>query len=120
MSFKRISENYFLIDADGEKLSMNIERFLWHHCAFTLGRETENLKNVNLFKVFNDMKNIVVLYTKEKPEIHDVFLQFNPNLRIDRDRWINLCEYYISKKHDDIEVKVNRLSNIGLIFRIIK
>ena len=26
----------------------------------------------------------------------------------------------ISKKHDDIEVKVNRLSNIGLIFRIIK
>ena len=52
MSFKRISENYFLIDADGEKLSMNIERFLWHHCAFTLGRETENLKNVNLFIFF--------------------------------------------------------------------
>ena len=116
MSFKRISENYFIIDADGEQLSMQIERFLWHHCSFTLGRVTENLETVNLFKVFNDMRDIVVLYTNEKPEIHDIFLQFNPNLRIDRDRWINLCEYYLKRQ----PVSVSRVGNVGLIFRVLK
>ena len=116
MSFKRISENYFIIEADGEQLSMQIERILWHHCSFSLGRVTENLESVNLFKVFNDMRDIVILYTNEKPEIHDIFLQFNPNLRIDRDRWINLCEYYLKRQ----PVSVNRVGNMGLIFRVLK
>jgi len=43
MSFKRISENYFIIEADGEQLSMQIERILWHHCSFSLGRLTQKI-----------------------------------------------------------------------------
>lgn len=116
MSFKRINENYFVIDADGEELSISIEKILWHHCSFSLARVTENLETVNLFKVFNDIRDIVFLYLDEKPEIHDIFLQFNPNIRIDRDRWIKLCEYYL-RRH---QVVVHRIENIGLTFRVLK
>lgn len=116
MSFKRINENYFLIDEGGEQLSIRIEKFLWHHCAFSLSRETENKEKVNLFSVLNDMRDIVKIYTNENTEIHDIFLQFNHNDRIDKKRWMDICEAYLKRQ----SVSVNRLGDFILVFRILK
>jgi hypothetical protein len=116
MSFKRINENYFIIDESGEKLSIKIEKILWHHCAFSLIRESETKEKVNLFSVLNDIKDIVILYTNEKPEIHDIFLQFLNNDRIDKKRWIDICEAYLKRQN----VSVTRVYDIMLVFRILK
>jgi len=116
MSFKRINENYFTIDEGGEQLSITIERILWHHCAFSLNRVTDTKDKVNLFSVLNDIRDIVVLYTNEKPEIHDIFLQFNNNDRIDKKRWMDICEAYLKRQ----PVSVTRIYDLALVFRILK
>ena len=114
MNFRKISENYYEFKIDDEVLSISISKFLFHNISFELKRLTDTGKSVNLMKAFNIIKEIILNYAKVRTEVNEAILVFYPNDKIDRVRWINLCEFYIKRN----STKVSRIEDFILAFQI--
>jgi hypothetical protein len=111
MSFTKIDDNNYIIDEDGEKLRVIVQKYLYHAALFSLTRETETKEKVNLFRVLNIFRDIVKSYKKQRPEVDEIFFQFLPNEKIDTSRWIDICEFYLKRQ----PIKVTRLSNLLIL-----
>lgn len=105
MAFSKINDHTFLIDENGEIIKVVAEKFLYHNAIFHLIRETNTQKNVNLFRVLNQFRDIVVYYKQEHPEVDEFFFQFFPNEVIDTQKWIDICEFYLKRQ----KVNVSRM-----------
>lgn len=114
MNFRKISENYYEFKIDEEVLSISISKFLFHNISFELKRVTDSGKSVNLMKAFNIIKEIIFDYLKIRTEVHEAILVFYPNEKIDKVRWINLCEFYVKRN----SMKVSRIGDHILSFQI--
>jgi hypothetical protein len=116
MNFKKISENKYTFTVDNDDLSIIISKFIYHNVSFELTRDTENTENLNLFKIFNIIKSIIFDYAKNKPEVDEYFIIFNDNDRINKEKWIKACRYYVSRQ----DVKMSILREEVLVFKINK
>ncbi len=116
MNFKKINENKYTFIVDNDDLSVIISKFIYHNVSFELTRDTENTENLNLFKIFNIIKSIIFDYDKNKPEVDEYFIIFNDNDRINKEKWIKACRYYVSRQ----DVKMSILREEVLVFKINK
>jgi hypothetical protein len=114
MNFKKINENYYEFKIDNEVLSVKISKFLFHNISFELQRITDTGKSVNLIKALSIIKEIIINYVKNRKEVSEVILIFHENKKINKLKWINICESYIRRN----SIEVHRMGDYILAFRI--